>query len=154
DSHLKLPKVNKSYAELSKLELVPFKKAISEGADVSMVAHILLPKIDKNYPSSMSKKVITGILRKDLNFNGVVITDDLTMNAITDQYNVAEAAVQSVKAGGDLLLIAHNPSLISTVVDKLKAAVESGEISEDRINESVKRIAHLKEKYNLSDEKN
>src|SRR5699024_1752433 len=90
DSHLKLPKVDKSYGELSELELTPFRKAISKGADVSMVAHILLPKIDENYPASMSKKVITGILREDLDFDGVVITDDLTMGAITNQYNVAE----------------------------------------------------------------
>ncbi|UOQ92870.1 beta-N-acetylhexosaminidase [Halobacillus shinanisalinarum] len=153
DSHLELPKVDKSYEELSKLELVPFKKAISESADVSMVAHILLPKIDENYPASMSKKVITGILREDYDFDGVVITDDLTMGAITDHYNVAEAPVQTVKAGGDLLLVAHNPNLISTVFDKLKAAVEDGEISENRIDESVERITHLKAKYQLSDEK-
>jgi beta-N-acetylhexosaminidase len=153
DSHLELPKVDKSYEELTELELVPFKKAISEGADVSMIAHILLPKIDKSYPASMSKEVITGILREDLNFNGVVITDDLTMGAITEHYNVAEAAVQTVKAGGDLLLVAHNPNLVATVFDKLKAAVENGEISEGSIDESVERITHLKAKYQLSDEK-
>lgn len=153
DSHLELPKVGKSYEELSNLELVPFKKAILEGADVSMVAHILLPKIDDNYPASMSKEVITGILREDYDFDGVVITDDLTMEAITDHYNIADAAVQTVKAGGDLLLVAHNPNLIAKVFDKLKAAVENGEISEDRIDESVERITNLKAKYQLSDEK-
>ncbi|WP_449354706.1 beta-N-acetylhexosaminidase [Virgibacillus natechei] len=153
DSHLQLPKVDKSYKELSKLELIPFKRAISEGADVSMVAHILLPKIDANDPASMSKEVITGTLREDFNFDGVVMTDDLTMEAITDHYHVAQAAVQAVKAGADSLLVGHNPDLIATVFDKLKAAVENGEISEERINESVKRITHLKEKYQLSDEK-
>lgn len=153
DSHLELPKVNKSYEQFSKLELVPFKKAISEGADVSMVAHILLPKIDEDYPASMSKEVITGILREDYAFDGVVITDDLTMEAITDHYSIADAAVQSVKAGGDLLLVAHDPNLIATVFDKLKGAVEDGEISEDRIDESVERITHLKAEYQLSDEK-
>ncbi|WP_106498316.1 beta-N-acetylhexosaminidase [Lentibacillus sp. Marseille-P4043] len=153
DSHLELPKVDKSYAKLSKLELIPFKKAISNGADVSMIAHILLPKIDKNYPASMSKGVITGILREKYDFDGVVITDDLTMGAITDHYNVADAAIQTVKAGGDLLLVAHDPDLIATVFDELKAAVESGEISEDRIDKSVERITDLKAKYQLSDEK-
>lgn len=153
DSHLELPKVDKSYDELSKLELVPFKKAISENADVSMVAHILLPKIDEKYPASMSEKIITGILREDYDFDGVVITDDLTMGAITDHYNVADAAVQTVKAGGDILLVAHDPNLIATVFEKLKAAVEAGEISENRIDESVERITNLKAKYQLSDEK-
>lgn len=153
DSHLELPEVNKSYEELAALELVPFKQAISKGADVNMVAHILLPKIDKDYPASMSKKVITGMLRDDFNFDGVVITDDLTMEAITDHYNVADASVQTVKAGGDLLLVAHDPNLIIEVFDTLKAAVEDGEISEDRIDKSVERITHLKETYEISDEK-
>ncbi|WP_163538213.1 beta-N-acetylhexosaminidase [Gracilibacillus sp. YIM 98692] len=153
DSHLELPKVDKSYEELSQLELVPFQKAISENADVSMIAHILLPQIDANYPASMSKEVITGILREDYDFDGVVITDDLTMDAITDHYSVANAAVQTVKAGGDILLVAHDPDLTATVFDKLKAAVENGEISEDRIDESVERITDLKAKYQLSDEK-
>lgn len=153
DSHFELPEVNKSYQNLSELELVPFKKAISEGADVSMVAHILLPKIDETYPASMSKQVITDILRDDYNFNGIVITDDLTMEAITDHFNVADAAVQSVKAGADLLLVAHDPNLIAKVFENLKAAVESGEISEDRIDESVERIKNLKMKYELSDER-
>lgn len=153
DSHLELPKVNKSYEELSQLELVPFKKAISDSADVTMVAHILLPEIGADNPASMSKNVITDILRKDSDFGGVVVTDDLTMGAITENYDVADAAVQTVKAGGDLLLVAHNPDLIGSVFDNLKAAVENGEISEDRIDESVERITHLKEKYKLSDEK-
>src|SRR5699024_10788918 len=153
DSHLELPKVDKNFEKLSKMELVPFKKAIASGADVGMIAHILLPQIDADYPASMSKKVITGILRKDYDFDGVVITDDLTMEAITDHYSVADAAVQSVKAGGDLLLVAHNPDLIGPVFDKLKEAVENGEISEDRIDKSVERITHLKEKYQLSDDK-
>ncbi|WP_101845241.1 beta-N-acetylhexosaminidase [Halobacillus sp. Marseille-P3879] len=153
DSHLELPQVDKSYEELTKLELLPFKKALSEGADVSMIAHILLPQIDKVYPASMSKEVITGMLREDYNFDGVVITDDLTMGAITDHYNVADAAVETVKAGGDLLLVAHDPDLVVTVFEELKAAVENGEISEDRIDESVERITHLKEKYQLSNEK-
>ncbi|SFB24040.1 beta-N-acetylhexosaminidase [Lentibacillus halodurans] len=152
DSHLELPKIDKSYEELSKLELKPFKKAISENADVSMIAHILLPKIDENYPASMSKEVITGILREDYEFDGVVITDDLTMDAITDHYHVADAAIQTVKAGGDLLLVAHDPDLIATVFDELKAAVENGEISEGRIDKSVERITHLKEEYQLLDE--
>jgi len=153
DSHLELPKVDKSRKKLSEMELVPFKKAISKGADVSMIAHILLPQIDTKHPASMSKKVITGILREDLGFDGVVITDDLTMEAITNHYNVADAAVQTVKAGGDLLLVAHDPDLVAAVFNKLKAAVENGEISEERINESVERITRLKAKYNLSNEK-
>ncbi|WP_130860613.1 beta-N-acetylhexosaminidase [Gracilibacillus phocaeensis] len=151
DSHLELPKVDKNQDELAELELIPFQNAIAQGADMVMIAHILLPQMKSEYPASMSKSVITDMLREDIGFNGVVVTDDLTMGAITDHYSIAEAAVQSVKAGGDLLLVAHQPEQIATVVEELKSAVENGEISEERIDQSVERIIQLKEKYQLSD---
>ncbi|WP_404454133.1 beta-N-acetylhexosaminidase [Virgibacillus necropolis] len=153
DSHLKLPKVNKSLEELNNLELIPFKNAISNGADVVMVAHILLPKLDPTNPSSMSKKIITGILRKQLNFTGVVITDDMTMDAITNNFNIGDAAVKSVKAGSDIILVAHDYDKITSTIDALKSAVKQGEISEGRINESVRRIIELKQKYDLKNKK-
>ncbi|PBB05525.1 beta-N-acetylhexosaminidase [Salimicrobium humidisoli] len=152
DSHLNLPKVTKSYEELKQMELIPFKQAIEAGADVTMTSHILLPAFDDQYPASMSEAVITDVLRDDLGFEGVVITDDLTMGAITNEYSVEDAAVETVKAGGDLLLMAHDSNLISTVFNELKAAVENGELSEARINESVERIADLKEKYQITGE--
>src|SRR5699024_4905673 len=95
DSHIELPKADKSQEELAQFELVPFQKAISEGADTTMIAHILLPSIDASFPASLSKKVITGILREKYGFDGVVITDDLTMNAISNHYHLDDAAVQS-----------------------------------------------------------
>lgn len=153
DSHLKLPKVNKGLEELNNLELIPFKNAISNGADVVMVAHILLPKLDAANPSSMSKKIITGILRKQLNFTGVVITDDMTMDAITNNFNIGDAAVKSVKAGSDIMLVAHDYNKITSTIDVLKSAVKKGEISEERINESVRRIIELKQKYDLKNKK-
>ncbi|MFD1336628.1 beta-N-acetylhexosaminidase [Oceanobacillus iheyensis] len=152
DSHLKLPKVDKSIEELSEVELVPFEKAISKGADVVMTAHILLPQIDTEYPASMSEKIITGLLREDMGFAGVVISDDLTMGAITENIRIEEAAIQSVKAGSDMVLIAHHPDVVVSVHKKLKAAVQNGVISEARIDESVERIIQLKRKYKLSNE--
>lgn len=151
DSHLELPTVNKSLADLEELELIPFQVAVENGVDVVMAAHILLPKIDPDYPSSMSKVVLTDMLRKQLGFNGVIITDDMTMGAIADNYSIAQAAVQSVKAGSDIILVAHGESNIAATIDALKAAVESREIKEERINESVARIITLKKKYNLED---
>ncbi|RTQ94620.1 beta-N-acetylhexosaminidase [Lysinibacillus telephonicus] len=153
DSHLDLPVVNKSLDQLKKLELIPFKKAFAEGTDVVMVAHILLPKIDSTFPSSMSKEIITGILREQLNFDGVVITDDLTMKAITNNYDITAAAVNSVKAGSDIILIAHDYHNVISSFQALKKAVESGEISEERIDESVTRILQLKEKYKIDNSK-
>lgn len=150
DSHLALPMIDKTKAQLEQLELIPFKQAISQNADAVMIAHILLPEIDSSYPASMSKKVITDLLRNEMQFDGVVITDDLTMKAITNTYSIEEAAVQSVKAGSDILLIAHDFKHVERTIQALLKAVEAGEISEEQINASVKRIIQLKEKYDLN----
>lgn len=149
DSHLELPKVTKSLADLKQLELVPFKDAIDNGADVVMVAHILLPKIDPQYPSSMSKEIITGMLREQLGFDGVVMTDDMTMKAITNHFAIGQAAVDSIKAGSDIILIAHEYTNVASAIKAVKAAVHDGDITEERINESVRRIMQLKQKYQL-----
>jgi len=152
DSHLELPKVTKSLDDLNQLELVPFKAAIDNGADVVMVAHILLPKIDPQYPSSMSKDVITGMLREQLDFDGVVMTDDMTMKAITNHFDIGQAAVDSVKAGSDVILIAHEYANVTAAIQAVKAAVNKGEITEDRIDDSVRRIIALKQKYQLANQ--
>lgn len=151
DSHLELPKVNKTLTELESLEFIPFRKAVKEGADMVMVGHILVPALDKTYPSSMSKKIITDILRNELGFNGVVITDDFFMKAITNDYDIGVAAVQSIKAGSDIIMVAHDYNKVVQVRNTIKKAVENGEISEKRIDESVARILQLKEKYKLND---
>lgn len=151
DSHIALPVVDKSLDELNKLELIPFKKAIAEGADVVMIAHILLPKLDSEYPSSLSQAVITDLLRKQLGFDGVVMTDDMTMGAITENYGLGEASVHSVQAGSDILLVAHGADNAISAIEAVKQAVASGQISEQRIDESAARIIALKQKYLLND---
>ncbi|MFB7141863.1 beta-N-acetylhexosaminidase [Gottfriedia sp. NPDC056225] len=150
DSHLELPVVNKSYKDLKSLELIPFKDAISQHADAVMIAHILLPKIDSNYPASMSKVVISSILRNDLKYNGVVMTDDMTMSAIGNHYNLEKAAVTSILAGSDIVMVAHDPNKTKAVFKAIETAVNNKTISEERINESVKRIILLKQKYKLN----
>ncbi|WP_144550177.1 beta-N-acetylhexosaminidase [Bacillus sp. X1(2014)] len=153
DSHLELPIVNKSLQQLKELELIPFEQAINSGADVVMVAHILLPKLDAVFPSSMSKNIITGILRQQLDYSGVVITDDMTMKAIIDHYTIGRAAVESVKAGSDIILVGHGYNDIVEAISSLKIAVQKGEITEQRINESVSRILKLKKKYEINNTK-
>ncbi|MDR7237598.1 beta-N-acetylhexosaminidase [Neobacillus drentensis] len=153
DSHLELPIVNKSLQQLKELELIPFEQAINSGADVVMVAHILLPKLDATFPSSMSKNIITGILRQQLDYSGVVITDDMTMKAIIDHYSIGRAAVESVKAGSDIILVGHGYSNTVEAISSLKIAVQKGEITEQRINESVSRILKLKKKYEINNSK-
>lgn len=151
DSHLELPTVNKSLKELEQLELIPFNRAIDEGADMVMIAHIMLPKIDRDYPSSLSEVVITELLRNKIGFDGVIITDDMTMEAITGNFDIGSAAVESVKAGSDIIMAAHDYEKMIKVISVLKKAVEAGEIPEERINESVTRILQLKERYGIDD---
>jgi len=152
DSHLALPVIEKSLEDLEELELIPFANAIDAGADMVMIAHLLLPEIDENLPSSLSKTIITDILRDKLNYDGVVITDDMTMNAIDSNYGLEEAAVLSVQAGTDIVMVANDYNKIDSVLSALNDAVTSGEISVDRIDESVRRILLLKDKYEISDE--
>lgn len=152
DSHLELPLVNNSLMDLKKIELVPFREAIDNGANVVMIAHIVLPKIDTTKPASMSKPIITDLLRKEMGFDGVVITDDMTMGAITDHFEIGQAAVESIKAGSDIIMVAHNYDYIITTVTAIKEAINKGELTEERINESVKRIISLKLNYKLSNE--
>ncbi|KUP23030.1 beta-N-acetylhexosaminidase [Paenibacillus sp. DMB5] len=151
DSHLELPVVNKSVAGLAKLEWLPFQAAVKEGADAVMVAHILYPQLDPDKPASLSAEIIGGLLREQMGFGGVVITDDLTMGAITDHYTLPAAAVDTVLAGSDILLIAHEYSNERKVRAALLESVRSGVIPESRIDESVYRILALKEKYKLTD---
>jgi beta-N-acetylhexosaminidase len=152
DSHVGLPTVNNDLKRLESFEFKPFSQAIKSQVDAVMIAHILLPKIDNKNPSSMSKTIITDILRKKLNFNGVVVTDDMTMGAIMKNYNIGEAAVKSVNAGTDIVLVCHGYDREIEVINALKKAVEDGKISKDRIDESVYRILKLKKNYNLKDE--
>jgi len=152
DSHKALPKVETTLERLRNVELVPFQRAIDEGVDAVMVAHILFPALDPDYPSSMSKAIITDLLRNDMQFDGVVITDDLTMGAIANDYTIPEAAVQSFIAGSDLLLIVNGYDNQINTVNALVKAIEAGDITEQRLNESVKRILTLKEKYDVSDD--
>ncbi|SEK31042.1 beta-N-acetylhexosaminidase [Paenibacillus sp. OK003] len=152
DSHLDLPVVNKTEKQLAQLEWIPFEAAVKEQVEAVMVAHILFPKLDPDHPASLSDVIIGQHLRGKLKYDGVVITDDLSMGAIAKNYKLNDAAVATVQAGSDILLVAHSYESAKTIFDTLKSAVKSGKISESRINESVYRILALKQKYNLSDE--
>ena len=146
DSHIGLPVVEKSIDQLYDFELVPFKKAIESGADAVMVSHILIKQIDDKNPATLSYNLITGILRNDMKFSNVIITDDMCMKAITNRLSVEEASIKSIKAGSDIILIGSDIGKTKSVIEKIKLEVETNEISEKRIDESVYRILKLKEK--------
>jgi beta-N-acetylhexosaminidase len=152
DSHLDLPVVQTSLSRLRKFEWVPFRNAIKQQADAVMVAHILLPKIDPDHPASFSKTIITNYLRKELQFNGVVMTDDMTMGGIVNHFKLKDAAVQAVNAGCDVIMVAHEYDKALEVITSLKASVEAGTLSMQKIDQSVYRILQLKQKYALKDQ--
>lgn len=149
DSHVGLPRVNHDLKRLKSFELVPFKAAIENSVDAIMIAHILLPKLDPENPASFSKAVITDLLRTDMNFNGVVITDDFTMGAIEKNYDMGGAAVKSIQAGADIVLVCHGFDKQETVIKALLAAAQTGQISTGRLDESVYRVLELKQRYSL-----
>lgn len=152
DSHIDLPIINKTLEDMRKFEFIPFTKSIENHVDMIMVAHILFPEIDNKYPSTMSEKIIKGILRDELEFNGVVISDDLTMGAIIENYTLEEATLKFFQSGGDIALICHGIDNPKKTLEYLKAAVEEGELSVETIDEKLYRILSLKDKYNLIDD--
>ena len=152
DSHLDLPVVNKTEKQLAELEWIPFQAAVKEQVEAVMVAHILFPKLDPDHPASLSDVIIGEHLRGKFNYDGVVITDDLSMGAIAKNYKLDQAALATVKAGSDILLVAHSYESAKTIFDTLISAVKSGKITESRIDESVYRILALKQQYKLSDD--
>lgn len=162
DSHYGLPKVDKSLEELKKVELKPFQAAIDNGVDMIMTAHIQFPQIEKDtytsikdgqeiqIPATLSDDILTGLLREDMNFDGVIITDALNMAAIAENFGEVETVKMAFEAGVDIALMptilrskADVPKL-RAIVDGVKEAVESGEISEEKINESATRVVKLK----------
>lgn len=151
DSHLELPVVNKSLKQLEGFELLPFQAAVKQGTDMVMVAHLLIPKIDPDYPASLSKQMISDLLRDQLGYDGVVITDDLTMGGIVKHYGIAEAAVRSIQAGSDIVLVGHDVERETAVIKALQNAASSGKLTEQEIDQHVYRILQLKQKYKLSD---
>ncbi|OPJ60780.1 beta-N-acetylhexosaminidase [Clostridium oryzae] len=151
DSHLSLPVVNHDMERLQNIELLPFKKAINAGVDAIMSAHVLFPAIEsEKKPGTLSYNVLTSLLKKELGFNGIVVTDCMEMKAIADFYGSDKAAVMAIKAGADLLCISHTKEVQEKCIDAIKTAVLNGEIAEERIDESVIKIIEIKNKYSVN----
>ena len=143
DSHKDLPTIFAKKAQWFD-NILPFRMAIRAGAEMIMTAHIRVKNIDKKNPATLSKKIVTDFLRKSMKFSGVVITDELSMGAIADTYGLAEASKLALLAGNDILLMRSSLAEYEKVFNAVKTAVEKGEISKKRIDESVERIVRLK----------
>ncbi len=151
DSHVELPVVTKTKEELYQNELLTFKAAIESNAQMIMTAHIALPNVTGDYtPATLSKVIVNDILRGELGFRGVVITDAINMKALRDNYTLEEICNYSINAGVDIILMPLDPIEASNTIENL---VNNGTISEERIDESVNRILTLKYKNKLDEEK-
>lgn len=145
DPHEELPILNKTKEELYNLELKPFIEAINNNVEVIMIGHFNVPSLSKD-PSSLSKEVITDLLKEELGYKGLVITDALNMEALTDNYGEEEVLIKAINAGVDILLM---PGTTKDTIMTIKGSIRDGKIKEKQIDKSVKKILTLKYKYGL-----
>lgn len=147
DSHTGLPVIHHTRAQLKSIDLPPFRAAISSGVDAIMTAHIVVPALDASgRPATLSRPILTGVLRRQLGFRGVIITDSLSMAGVRQMFSDRRVPVEAIKAGADLMLM---PPDLRLAIDSVMTAVYSGEISRARIDQSVLRILQLKAKLDL-----
>jgi|GEM_PF-527244 len=150
DPHLSLPYMNRSLATLNSVDFVPYRTMINEGmVPMVMVTHIMNPQLDPKLPTSLSPNVVTGLLRDQLHFKGVIISDTLWMGGISNTYPLPQAATLAVKAGIDLILGPRGLTDTQNMLNGLYQAVTTGQISESAINASVERILELKMQYKV-----
>ncbi|HEX5431906.1 MAG TPA: glycoside hydrolase family 3 N-terminal domain-containing protein [Bryobacteraceae bacterium] len=148
DSHLGLALLDQSREHMDAVELKPFEAAIAHGADAIMTAHMAVPAIEpEDIPATVSSKVLTGLLRKDLRFQGLVVTDAMDMLGITNEFKGPEASVRAIQAGADVLLMPPDPE---KAIRAVVAAVQKGRISRKRIDESAARVLAAKIRVGLT----
>lgn len=143
DSHHELPRLPHDLARLRQVELVPFRAYGQAGLSSLMTAHVIFEAVDPGIPATMSRKVLDGVLRRELGFTGVVVSDDLEMKAIADNYKVEEAAIEGTIAGVDLFLVCHRADRQRGAIEALVRAVESGRVPRERIAEANRRLDAL-----------
>ncbi|MFP8488824.1 glycoside hydrolase family 3 N-terminal domain-containing protein [Gracilimonas sp. Q87] len=148
DSHTDLPVVNHSYERLDSLELIPFRAAIDGGISSVMSAHIAFPELNGGTytPATLSPFILEQILSDSLNFNGMVVTDGLEMNGISSKYSPGQAVVKALHAGADIMLISPD---VFTAINEVEQAVKDGEITEERIDKSFRKLMLWKQQYGL-----
>lgn len=154
DSHLGLPQVHKTLEEMEQCELLPFKALIEAGIPAITTSHIIFPALEeRNLPATMSRKMITGLLKETLGFQGLVISDCMEMDAIQKYYGSMEGIKAAVKAGVDLIFVSHTMSIAKEAAEVLGQMYENQELSMKELEDSVKKIMYYKEKYVDHDER-
>jgi len=147
DSHKELPVVEASRERLEAVEFPPFRRAAAAGIATMMTAHVLYKALDERLPATLSPDIITHLLREQMQYDGVVLTDDLEMHAIVDHYGAGDAAVRALLAGCDVLLICKDRDREVAAFESVEQAVTSGTIGTARLDQSVARIQRVKQRY-------
>ena len=149
DSHLSLPTVSQNLEGLEEYELVPFRASVSYLPSI-MTAHIIYPSIDPDLPATLSKKILTGLLRERGQFEGVIVTDSMGMHAIDKNWGRGEAAVMSVNAGSDMVEALGSREVQAQTIEALEQAEKNGAISSERIEASLERLHHLATRFPIA----
>ncbi len=147
DSHLALPRLPHSLERLRDIELVPFKKAIAVGVASVMTAHVMFPVLDTEEPATLSAKILDALLRKELGYDGVCVSDDLEMAAVADRYDVEVLVEKGLNAGCDLFLICHDNDKAARAIEAAHRLVDTGKVPRARAEEALRRVAALKARY-------
>lgn len=147
DSHFKLPSVDRALNDLEKAELVPFRRVTRSRVESIMTAHVINKSLDPELPATLSSRTIEGLLRNDLRYNRLVISDDMEMKAILDNYGAEEAVVKSIQAGCDMLIYRGEAGFPVKEMEAVIAAVEKGQITRQRLEQSLARIQAAKKTY-------
>jgi beta-N-acetylhexosaminidase len=149
DPHKTLPSITEPMSQLEAQHFAPFRTLLADNPGMIMVTHVLVDAIDPTMPATLSPKMVDGVLRGELGYNGVVMTDSLYMQGIAERYNLPQAGVLAVIAGDDLLEGAYDTNSMAQMIAALKAAIADGQISVGRIDQSVQRILALKIRFGL-----
>jgi beta-N-acetylhexosaminidase len=148
DSHLELPLVEHPPERLREVEFEPFRAAIAAGVATIMTAHVLVPALDEKRPATLSARVVQELLRDELKFEGVILSDDLEMKALANDYHVSESAVLAIEAGCDgILICSGDVDVQAAALEALVYAVETGRIRSSRVDDAVRRQLHAKERF-------
>ncbi len=154
DSHLELPVVEHEPARLQEVELRPFRAAVEAGAAAIMTAHVRYPAVDEASPATLSRTLVTDLLRGELGYDGLVVTDDMAMGAIAKHRAPAPAAIEAVRAGCDLVLLCKpDPAAQAAVIESLIHAVEDGTLAERRVEEALGRQRRARERFLRGDDR-
>ncbi len=147
DSHQELPRLSHAMARLNEVELVPFRSWVAAGLASVMTAHVIFEPLDAEYPATMSRPVLHGILREQMGYEGLIVTDDIEMKAIADHYGYDEAALRGVDAGVDNFLCCHTAEVALQIINTVALGVQSGRVRQERLEQANRRTAAFVERW-------